>query len=112
MPTRVVLADDRALMRGGLAAAMASAPVLVLAGEAEYGQEAAEMVRTQGPDVVLVDLVMRESNGIQAIHAIVDNHARTELPAWALGVLTLVVRGFRNRQIVAAIGRTATGRTG
>ena len=76
MPIRVAIADDHPLMRGGLAAVIATAPDLVLVGEARDGREAVEMFRALRPDVLLVDLAMPELSGIDAIRAVMDDHAR------------------------------------
>jgi DNA-binding NarL/FixJ family response regulator len=76
MTIRVVVADDHPLMRGGLAAVIATAPDLALVGEARDGREAVTQFRALCPDVLLIDLAMPELGGIDAIRIIMGDHAR------------------------------------
>jgi DNA-binding NarL/FixJ family response regulator len=81
MPIRVVVADDHPLMRSGLAAVIATAPDLVLVGEARDGWEAVEQFRRLRPDVLLMDLAMPGVSGTDAIHRIMGEHARASTQA-------------------------------
>ena len=68
MTIRVVLADDHAVLREALRALIDSEPDLEVVGEAGTGQEAIAVARVQRPDVVLMDLVMPELDGLTATH--------------------------------------------
>lgn len=57
-PMRVFLADDHALIRAGLRAALASTPDLMLVGEAVEGYNLASICRASLPDVIVLDLHM------------------------------------------------------
>jgi DNA-binding NarL/FixJ family response regulator len=70
-------------MREGIAAVIQGAQDIVVAGEADNGQQAIEMFRAHRPDVTLMDLQMPIMNGIDAIKAI-----RLEFPASRFVVLT------------------------
>ena len=70
MTIRVVLADDQPLVRAGLRVLMADNSDLEVAGEAENGAQAIEAVRRLRPDVVLMDIRMPGTNGIEATRAI------------------------------------------
>jgi DNA-binding NarL/FixJ family response regulator len=67
----VALADDQALVRMGLRVLIESEDDLVLAGEAENGQEAVDLVRRARPDVILMDIRMPRLDGIAALRVIV-----------------------------------------
>jgi DNA-binding NarL/FixJ family response regulator len=63
---RLLLADDHAIVRQGLTYYLRMQPDLEVAGEAANGKEAVERAAALRPDVVLMDLLMPEMNGIEA----------------------------------------------
>jgi len=63
---RVVLVDDHSVVRQGLRAFLATEADIEVLGEASNGREAVEVVRRIKPNVVLMDLVMPELDGIEA----------------------------------------------
>jgi two-component system, NarL family, response regulator LiaR len=66
-PIRVFITDDHAIVRNGIRAVLAIEPDMEVVGEAENGRQAVEAVPRLQPDVVLMDLVMPEMDGIEAI---------------------------------------------
>ncbi len=82
---RVVVADDHPLFRQGLRAVVEDSPTLDLVGEAATGDEAVAVVTASRPDVVLMDLHMPGTNGIDATRRIL-----AELPDTKVLVLTMV----------------------
>lgn len=76
-PIRVLIVDDHAMVRQGLRTFLelhdnpAELPIEVV-GEAVNGLEAVELARRTQPDIVLLDLVMPEMDGIQAITLILE----------------------------------------
>jgi DNA-binding NarL/FixJ family response regulator len=66
----VALADDQALVRMGLRVLIESEDDLELAGEAENGRAAVDLVRRTRPDVLLMDIRMPELDGISALRVI------------------------------------------
>ncbi|SPF06459.1 response regulator [Streptomyces sp. MA5143a] len=72
MTVRVLLADDDALLRAGVAVILGTAPGIEVVGEAGDGLCAVELCRSLAPDVVLMDVRMPGIDGIQATARIVD----------------------------------------
>jgi DNA-binding NarL/FixJ family response regulator len=70
---RVVVADDQALVRLGLKVLLESEDDVELAGEAEDGRAAVDLVRRERPDVVLMDIRMPVMDGIEALRAIIGD---------------------------------------
>jgi NarL family two-component system response regulator LiaR len=67
---RVVISDDHAIVRSGIRALLATEPDIVVVGEATDGDETVVAAERLRPDVILMDLVMPESDGITAIRQI------------------------------------------
>lgn len=73
---RLLVVDDHDMLREGLAAFLRAFPDLDLIGEAGGGEEAIQQCRDLQPDVVLMDLIMPEVDGVTAIRTI-----HQEMPA-------------------------------
>lgn len=69
---RVVIADDHEIVRTGLRMMLSVQDGITIVGEAENGQQALELVKELGPDVVLMDLTMPDMNGIDATQLIAE----------------------------------------
>lgn len=72
-PISVLIADDQPLVRMGLRALVRSDASLALAGEAETGRQAVQLVRELRPDVVLMDIRMPVLDGLAALREITAN---------------------------------------
>jgi DNA-binding NarL/FixJ family response regulator len=70
MSARILLADDQPLVRAGLNMALADLPDLVVAGEAGNGAEAIRLAAELRPDVVVMDIRMPGTDGIEATRSI------------------------------------------
>lgn len=71
---RVLITDDHAIVRTGLAQLLGTTNDLELVGEAADGDRAIELTHELKPDVVLMDLSMPGMDGVQATQEIVANH--------------------------------------
>ena len=98
---RVLTVDDHPVVRNGIAGLVGDQADMVLVGEASNGREAIQQFRTHKPDVTLMDLLMPELNGIDAIIAI-----RGEFPQARVIVLTTYAGDV---QIVRALKAGAQG---
>jgi DNA-binding NarL/FixJ family response regulator len=65
--TRVLLADDHTLVRAGIRALLEKLPGVEVTGEAGDGREVIDLIQTNQPDVVLMDISMPGLNGLQAL---------------------------------------------
>ncbi len=68
--TRILIADDHPVFRFGLRTLLEAQSDMVVVGEGKDGREAVEMVRSLQPDVVLMDINMPGTNGIEATRQI------------------------------------------
>ena len=98
---RIVIADDHAVVRAGLAQLLGTFPDVELVGAAADGEEAVALCAERRPDVVLMDLEMPVLDGIAATAQI-----RAAQPAVAVVVLT----SFSDRErILRALDAGAAG---
>lgn len=66
-PTRVLIADDHAMVRQGLQALLKYEPDFSVVGEAADGEEAVRLVRKLRPDLVLLDMAMPRASGMEVL---------------------------------------------
>lgn len=120
--TRVLITDDDALVRAGLALMLGGAPGLEVVAEASNGAEAVEAVRGGDIDVVLMDLRMPVMDGIAATAAIkaLDDAPKVivlttfdadefVVRALAAGANGFLLKDTAPPEIVAAIGKVEAG---
>ncbi|GAA1111110.1 response regulator transcription factor [Nocardiopsis composta] len=121
-PVRVLLVDDDALVRSGLVLMLGGAPDVEVVGEAGDGSEVMDLVRRTRPDVVLMDIRMPGTDGLEATEALralpdapeviilttfdTDEHVLRALRAGAAGFL---LKDTRPEEIVAALRRLRSG---
>jgi len=122
MTISVLLADDQPLLRRGFRMILEAEPDLTVTAEAGDGAEAVDMTRRHAPDVVLMDIRMPGTDGIEATRRITAAHPDVrvlvlttfDLDEYAFGALRAGASGFllkdvRPAELVAAIRTVAAG---
>ncbi|MBT3336705.1 MAG: response regulator transcription factor [Anaerolineae bacterium] len=90
-PVRVLVVDDQAVVRQGLVAILSYQEDIEVIGQAKNGFEAIHLIPELSPDVVLLDLVMPELDGLQTIPEILTLAPETHI---------LVVTGYGDAERV------------
>jgi DNA-binding NarL/FixJ family response regulator len=96
---KVLLADDQALVRAGFRALLDAQPDITVVGEAADGAEAARAAAETRPDVVLMDIRMPGTDGLEATRRIVGDPALS-------GVRVLILTTFDEDEYVFEAVRT------
>ncbi|MCX2899368.1 response regulator [Pseudomonas mandelii] len=121
-PIRVALVDDHSLVRDGIKALLSVMANLEVVGEAENGADAIDMIGRSQPDLVLVDIGLKDMNGLEltrllrnrypALKVLVlsmyDNHEYVSESVRA-GASGYVLKNSPSREIIAAIDAIANG---
>jgi DNA-binding NarL/FixJ family response regulator len=123
-PIRVALVDDHALVRDGLRALLTAMPQLEVVGEASSGAEALTLVAQVRPDLLLVDIGMRDMTGLQLTEILcrqypgmqililsMYDHAEYVTSSIRAGARGYVLKDAASWEIVAAIDAIAAGGT-
>lgn len=121
-PIRILIADDHALVREGIRSLISTEPGLRVVGEAVNGAEAVHRCIALQPDVAVMDLVMPEMDGIEAIVRIKAAVPATRLlaltsfsdddmvfPAIKAGALGYVLKNSPPRDLLLAIRHVHAG---
>jgi DNA-binding NarL/FixJ family response regulator len=122
MTVRVLLADDQELIRRGFRMILEEQPEITVVGEAADGEEAVRLTRELHPDVVLMDVRMPGTDGIDATKRIVAEFPQArvlvlttyDLDEYAFSALRYGASGFllkdaRPAELAAAIRSVASG---
>jgi DNA-binding NarL/FixJ family response regulator len=98
---RVLIADDQTLFRAGLSRLLNEDPRVEVVGQATDGADAAKLAAKQKPDVVLMDLKMPKTDGIEATRLILEADP---------GVKVLILTTFEtDSQVIQALKAGASG---
>lgn len=98
---RVLIADDHHVVRRGLMFFLKTQKDMDIVGEASNGKEAVELTKTLKPDIVLMDLVMPEMDGIQATKRIKAKYPQIQI---------LMLTSFSDRDhVIPALKAGAAG---
>jgi DNA-binding NarL/FixJ family response regulator len=98
---RVLVVDDHAILRDGIRSLLESQDDIVVVGEAGDGSEAIELVRKLLPDIVLMDISMPKTNGLEATRSIKEQFPQVNV---------LILTQHDNREYIApALGAGASG---
>jgi len=119
---KILISDDQAIVRKGIRALLATEPHIEVVGEAENGEEAVSRVEELQPDVILMDLVMPEVDGIEAIRRITSRWPEARIlvltsfatddkvfPAIKAGALGYLIKDSSPEELVQAIEHVCRG---
>src|SRR4030065_1399907 len=119
MAIRVFLVDDHAIIRDGLRLILESQADITVVGEASDGRQAVREVRKVCPDIVIMDIVMPELNGIDATMQIIETCPSTNviilsvldtaeyiLEALKAGAKAYILKESAGEEVVKAIRRS------
>ena len=122
-PLRILIADDHLVVRMGLSALISLEPGMSVVGEAEDGESALELVRRHHPDVVIMDVMMPQMNGVEAtariasefpdVHILIlTTFSASEEVVKALdaGADGAIVKDSSQRDLISAIHAVADGK--
>ncbi len=120
---RVLIADDHAIIRQGLKQILSDTDDLEIAGEADGGIKALQMIRDNTYDVVLMDVSMPDRNGIDSLKLIRKENPRLPVlmlsmhpeEQYAIRALRAGAAGYLSKQgapeqLVTAIRQVASGK--
>jgi two-component system, NarL family, response regulator LiaR len=122
-PLRILIADDHAIVREGLEAILSAQSDMTLAGVATNGLEAVSLAESLRPDVILIDLVMPQMDGLDAIRAIRAANPEARIlvltsfaddervfPAIKAGAMGYLLKDTLRQDLLHAIREVAQGR--
>ena len=90
--TRILLADDHAVVRQGFKMILDAQADMEIVGEAANGREAVELAGQLHPDIVVMDVAMPELNGIEATRRLLAEHPHTRVIALSMHKDSVYVR--------------------
>jgi two-component system, NarL family, response regulator LiaR len=121
---QVMLVDDHNVVRSGLATFLRAYEDLELLGEAKNGLEAYQLCQKTKPDVILMDLMMPEMDGIAATRAILADYPDIKIIAMtsfeeeelvqgvlAAGAISYLLKNVTSDELAKAIRDAALGRS-
>src|SRR5512139_469513 len=121
---RVMLVGDHNVVRSGLASFLKAYDDLELVGEARNGLEAVDLCRQKKPDVILMDLMMPEMDGIAATRAIMADFPQMKIIAMTsfedeqlvqgvlrAGAISYLLKNVTSDELAKAIREAVSGRS-
>jgi NarL family two-component system response regulator LiaR len=121
-PTTVLLVDDHEVVRRGVRAFLETCDEFAVVGEAETGVQAVQLAEERVPDVVLMDLIMPDMDGVEATRQVKNVSPRTQIvvltsyhedehifPALQAGALSYVLKDVKMEKLAEAVRKAARG---
>jgi two-component system, NarL family, response regulator LiaR len=121
-PIRFIIADDHTVVREGLAAILGAQADMTLVGVASNGAEAVNLARQFTPDVILMDLVMPQMDGLAAIQTIMAENPNAHIlvltsfaddervfPAIKAGAMGYLLKDTPREDLIQAVRNVAQG---
>ncbi len=120
----ILIVDDHAIVRMGLKSLLNSVEEFEVIGEAADGTEAVQLARTLHPDIIILDILMPNTNGVEAAKLIrkitrrprivvltTSTSARELNQIRDAGAKALVMKGASNEEFIQAIKTVSEGGT-
>ncbi|MEI4830409.1 MULTISPECIES: response regulator transcription factor [Bacillus] len=121
---KVLLVDDHEMVRMGVSAYLSTQPDIEVVGEAENGRKGSELALSLKPDIILMDLVMDEMDGVEATRAIIQEWPEAKIvvvtsflddeklyPVIEAGATSYLLKTSRASDIADAVRATYDGET-
>ncbi len=121
-PITVIIVDDHAVVRQGLIAFLRTQDDIEIIGEAENGAQLLELLPQSVPDVVLMDLIMPDMDGVEATRRVKTISPHTQViiftsyykdehifPAVRAGALSYILKDTKPAELVDAIRKASRG---
>jgi two-component system, NarL family, response regulator LiaR len=118
----VLLVDDHSVVRQGVRAFLMTQPDLTVVGEAASGEEAVKLAEQYVPDVILMDLIMPNMDGVEATRRVKQVSPRSQIvvltsyhedehifPALKAGALSYVLKDVSATELADAVRKAAEG---
>src|SRR5690554_3994358 len=124
MMIRVLFVDDHEMVRIGVSSYLSAQPDIEIVGEADNGKTAIDLALTLRPDIILMDLVMKEMDGIEATRQIIEQWPEAKIiivtsflddekvyPALEAGATSYMLKTSKASDIANAIRSTYEGQS-
>lgn len=121
---KVLLVDDHEMVRMGVSAYLSTQPDIEVVGEAENGRKGSELALQLRPDIILMDIVMDEMDGVEATRAIIQEWPEAKIvvvtsflddeklyPVIEAGATSYLLKTSRASDIADAVRATYDGET-
>jgi two-component system, NarL family, response regulator LiaR len=121
---KVLYVDDHEMVRIGVSAYLSAQPDIEVVGEASDGKEGVKLALELRPDIILMDLVMKEMDGIEATKKIIENWPEAKViivtsflddekvyPALEAGATSYMLKTSKASEIANAVRATYQGQT-
>lgn len=118
----VLLVDDHSMVREGVRAFLVTQPDIMVVGEAGSGAEAIKLAEQHVPDVILMDLIMPNMDGVEATRRVKQVSPRSRVvvltsyhedehifPALKAGALSYVLKDISAEELASAVRKAALG---
>lgn len=119
---KVVFVDDHEMVRIGVSSYLSAQPDIEVVGEAGNGKEGVELALSLRPDIILMDLVMKEMDGIEATRQIIEKWPEAKIiivtsflddekvyPALEAGATSYMLKTSKASEIANAVRVTYSG---